>query len=90
MKYSFNSKKELIEFIQDEILTTPEAIEYLGISKQALNKAVFHGKVTPVKEVPRIKLFLKSDLDVRRKEAEELRKKYRPYDDKNGEFPIQH
>jgi hypothetical protein len=37
--------------------------------------------VKPVKELPRGSLFLRSDIEVKKKELEQLRKKYRPYDE---------
>lgn len=80
MEYHLKSRKEVEEFIINEVLTTGEAIELLGITRQNLNSLVKRGKLKPIKELPREKLFLKSDLMQRKKEQEELRKKYRPYD----------
>lgn len=74
--YRFNDKEELLDFIRNEVLTTQEAIEYLEVTPQAFSSLVKRKKVIPIKE----KLYLKSDLEVRKKEAEQLKKKYRPYD----------
>lgn len=67
MAYHFNDQDELTAFIQSEILTTSEAIEYLGISKQALNALVQRGQLKPIKEMKAIKLFYRSELDKRKK-----------------------
>lgn len=68
------------EFIVSEVLTTPEAIEFLGISRARLSSLIKNGKINPVKKLGCVSLFLKSDLAEKRKELVELRKKYRPYD----------
>lgn len=80
MEYHLKNRKEVEEFIINEVFTTHEAIELLGVTRQNLNSLVKRGKLKPIKELPREKLFLKSDLIQRKKEQEELRKKYRPYD----------
>jgi predicted site-specific integrase-resolvase len=70
----------LQQFIAEEILTTPEALEYLGITRQALNSLVHRGKIKPIKDLNGIRLYFKEDLGERKVEAEGLKKKYRPYD----------
>jgi biotin operon repressor len=47
------------EWIAENVLASGEAGEYLGISRQAINKAVKRGSLIPIKDG----LFLKSDLD---------------------------
>jgi len=68
------------QFIMSEVLTTPEAIEYLGISRARLSHMIKNGKIIPVKKLGCVSLFLKSDLFAKRAELVELRKKYRPYE----------
>lgn len=78
--YRVTNKEEFIKLVQSEILTTTEALDELQISRQALNSLVKRGKVVPVKELKRDKLFLREDIESRRKAAKKLHTKYRPYD----------
>ncbi|MDQ0340283.1 excisionase family DNA binding protein [Caldalkalibacillus uzonensis] len=78
--YKFETRDELIQFIREQVMTSAEAVEYLGVTRQTLNSLVQRGKLHPVKELKRDRLFLRSDLEARKKESSELRKKYRPYD----------
>lgn len=57
-KYQVNSKEEFIKLVQSEILTSSEVIDELQISRQALGLLVKRGKLIPVKDVNRDKLFL--------------------------------
>ncbi|MGG1675499.1 helix-turn-helix domain-containing protein [Neobacillus sp. NRS-1170] len=68
------------KFVETEILTTPEAMELLEVSRGRLNQLVNQGKLNPVKKSGAITLFLKDDLIEKKKELVELRKKYRPFD----------
>ncbi|MBX8944423.1 MULTISPECIES: DNA-binding protein [Lysinibacillus] len=79
MEYKFKSTEELLEFLNEELLSAAEAIEILDISKVRLGKLVKDGKLIAVKEQP--KMFLKSMLLEKKEELELLRKKYRPYDE---------
>ncbi|MCY9546799.1 DNA-binding protein [Lysinibacillus xylanilyticus] len=64
--YSFNSREELTEYIQDEIINTTEALEILQCSRQNLNNLVQRGVIIPIKDLPRDRLFFKEDI-VKRK-----------------------
>jgi len=79
MKYKFESTEELLEFLNEELLSAAEAIEILDISKARLGKLVKDGKLIAAKEQP--KMFLKSMILEKKEELELLRKKYRPYDE---------
>lgn len=79
--YSFNSKEEFIKLVQTEILTSSEVLEELQISRQSLNSLVKRGKLIPIKELPRDRMFLREDVDARKEAAKELNAKYRPYDE---------
>lgn len=81
MKYEFNSREELEAFIQNEVLTTSEALEVLERSRQRLNDLVKAGKIKPLKSVSRDRLYLRKDIEKMKKELDETRKKYRPYDE---------
>ncbi|QDP99410.1 helix-turn-helix domain-containing protein [Lysinibacillus fusiformis] len=79
--YKVDTKDEFIKLVQSEILTTSEVLEELQISRQALNSLVKRGKLVPVKELSRDKLFLREDIESRKEAAKELHTKYRPYDE---------
>lgn len=80
MSITFKDEEELRAFIKNEVLTSSETLAYLGISRQTLYSLVKRKKLVPVKELPRDRLFLKSDLDKRKEVSEELRPKYRPFE----------
>ncbi|PFV09975.1 DNA-binding protein [Bacillus cereus] len=65
--YKFETKDDLISFIQSEIINTSEALEILGCSRQNLNQMVQKERVKPIKEMPRDRLFFKADI-LKRKE----------------------
>lgn len=65
--YSFSDKEELVSFIQREIINTTEALEILQCSRQNLNNLVQREVLKPIKELPRDRLFFRSDI-VERKE----------------------
>lgn len=67
-------------FILTEVLTTPEAIELLNISRARLSVLIKKGRVIPVKKLGCTSIFLKDDLLEAKKEMDVLRKQYRPYD----------
>ncbi|MDN8590799.1 MULTISPECIES: helix-turn-helix domain-containing protein [Paenibacillus] len=73
-------RDDLIRIIQENVLTSAETVELLGVSKQNLLSLVQRGKLQPVKESGSVRLFLKSDVEDRKREAEQLREKYRPYE----------
>ena len=81
MDYKSTNKEEFIKLVQSEILNTTEVLEELQISRQALNSLVKRGKIVPVKELSRDRLFLKEDIESRKEAAKELQSKYRPYDE---------
>lgn len=81
MKLTFNSREELESFFEKEVLTTAQAMEVLGLSRARINAMVTDGKLKPIKAEGRTTLFLLSDLEQKKKELEQLRKKYRPYDE---------
>ncbi|KOS25480.1 transcriptional regulator [Bacillus anthracis] len=58
----FETKEELIHFIQEEVLNTSEALEILGCSRQNLNVMVQKEKVKPIKEMARDRLYFKEDI----------------------------
>ncbi|MCI0767410.1 DNA-binding protein [Bacillus sp. TL12] len=69
--YKFETKEELIQFINDEILNTSEALDILGCTRQNLNLMIKKEKITPIKEMVRDRLFFKEDV---LKSKEQMRK----------------
>jgi excisionase family DNA binding protein len=82
MQYHFTSRKELEDFITNEVLTTSEVVEILGVTRQRISQMISNGKLKPIKKLRGDSLFLRSDIEEKKKELEVLRKKYRPYDAK--------
>lgn len=76
MSYNFASIEELTKFIEDELVSTAEAMEILECSRQNLHSFVKRGKLTPVKETNRERLFWRSDVLARKEEAEIYNRKY--------------
>lgn len=72
--YSFNSREELAEFVQNEIINTTEALEILQCSRQNLNELVKREVITPIRDLPRDRLFFKEDIIKRKKHMDEKRK----------------
>jgi hypothetical protein len=70
MKYEFDSDEDLIKFIVGNIVTTREAMDMLGCSRQNIDDLIKRGKLIPVKKWDRDKLFWKSDILARVKLAE--------------------
>ncbi|MHC1750243.1 MAG: helix-turn-helix transcriptional regulator [Cellulosilyticaceae bacterium] len=62
MNYNFDTKEQLIDFIRSEIITTAEATEFLGCSRQYLDELVSKGKITPVKTINRVRLYWRDDI----------------------------
>lgn len=62
MKYTFNDKEHLINFICNEIITTAEATTILNCSRQYLDELVSKGKITPIKTINRVRLYWKNDI----------------------------
>lgn len=70
-------KIDLKKIIKEETMTTADAVEYLGISRQALNKRVKAEQIVPLIEVTG-SLYL-------RKDVEDLKKILRPKGGKEDE-----
>lgn len=63
---------ELIKLIKDNTMDSSEAAEYLGISKQRLSDMNRQSKLVAIKKG----IYLKEDVEKRKLEQNELRKKY--------------
>ncbi|WP_423249739.1 helix-turn-helix domain-containing protein, partial [Bacillus cereus] len=73
-KYHLNSS------IREEVLITAEAMEILDVNRSRMSAMVKAGKLTPIKKLGNVSIFLKSDIEAKKEELEELRAKFRPYD----------
>jgi predicted DNA-binding transcriptional regulator AlpA len=71
MKYNFNSREELEQFIQNELVNTAEVMQILNCSRQNVFDLIKRGKLKPVKETSKERLFIKSDILVRVKPIED-------------------
>lgn len=81
MEYKVSNKEDFIKLVQSEVLTSSEVLEILEVSRQSLNSLVKRGKLVPIKELSRDKLFLREDILKRKEDSKELAAKYRPYDE---------
>jgi predicted DNA-binding transcriptional regulator AlpA len=70
MKYIFDSREELEQFIQNELINTAEVMKILNCSRQNVFDLIKRGKLKPVKETPKERLFFKSDILARLKPSE--------------------
>ncbi|WP_242305742.1 helix-turn-helix domain-containing protein [Bacillus cereus group sp. BfR-BA-01451] len=66
------------QWVHDNVMTTPEAIEILGVSRSRLSHLIRNGKITPIKKLGCTSLFLREDLEKKLEELILLRKKYQP------------
>ncbi|KGL37348.1 hypothetical protein BMT55_11410 [Listeria newyorkensis] len=73
-----NRQEELMIFLNREFLSRQEAIEHLGVSKQCFHSLVTRGKITKIKKGSAV-LFYRYEIENRKQDAGELRKKYRPF-----------
>ena len=80
MKYHLNSREEVESFIREEVLITAEAMEILDVNRSRMSAMVKAGKLTPIKKLGNVSIFLKADIEAKKEELEELRAKFRPYD----------
>ncbi|OTY56396.1 helix-turn-helix domain-containing protein [Bacillus thuringiensis] len=80
MKYHLNSKEEVDNFIKNEVLITAEAMEILDVNRSRMSALIKAGKLTPIKKLGNVSIFLKADIEAKKEELEELRAKFRPYD----------
>jgi predicted XRE-type DNA-binding protein len=81
VKYHLNSKEEVENFIRNEVLITSEAMEILDVNRSRMSAMVKAGKLSPIKKLGNVSIFLKSDIEAKKEELEVLRAKFRPYDE---------
>lgn len=62
MKYEFQGREELEKFVREEIINTAEVMKLLNCSRQNVFDLIKRGKLTPIKELQKDRLFLRSDI----------------------------
>ena len=72
---------EFKKLIADEVLTKPEVLDLLGLSRQSMHSHLKRGNIKPFKESGNTQLFFKEDVLKFKYSLEENRKLYRPYDE---------
>ncbi|SMO59607.1 helix-turn-helix domain-containing protein [Melghirimyces algeriensis] len=77
--YHFETKKDLVRYIQDQVLTTAEVMEILGVTRQNITRLVKKGDLKPIKEGS-VKLYLREEVEELKTRLEKLREQFRPYD----------
>lgn len=66
--YSFRTRDEMEKFLCEEIVTSSEAEELLGVARQTLNSLKNRLKLFPIIERGRVTLYWKADILQRKKE----------------------
>ncbi|MDG4850517.1 DNA-binding protein [Peribacillus frigoritolerans] len=77
--YYIMEKFDPEQFVMDEVLTSTECIELLGITRARLSALIRKKKIVPIKKAG-IQLYLKQDMLKKKAELEALRIKYRPWE----------
>lgn len=70
MKYPINNREELEQFVTNELINTAEVMQILSCSRQNVFDLIKRGKLVPIKEMAKDRLFLKSDIVARVKPSE--------------------
>ncbi|MDP9742834.1 UNVERIFIED_ORG: hypothetical protein QFZ59_004664 [Bacillus sp. B2I3] len=77
--YYLMEKFDPKQFVIEEVLTSTECIELLGITRSRLSSLIRSNKIVPIKKAG-VQLYLKQDMLKKKAELEALRIKYRPFD----------
>ncbi|KMT61433.1 hypothetical protein X560_0013 [Listeria fleischmannii 1991] len=77
------TKNEQLEILNQYFVSTTEALEILGISRQSFYSLINRKKITKIKKDGAI-LFFRDEIVERSSRQQNLRKKYRPYDHKEN------
>lgn len=72
-KINIQSVEELKQFLNEDVITTAEAAGILDCTRQNIKRLVDIGKLTPIRELDRDRLFLKADI-ISRKEQMNMKK----------------
>ena len=69
MEFKNVTKEDAKKFFDKYLLTIPDALAFLGCSKQYLHKLTSAGRLVPIKSTSKEKIFFKKDLEDYRKNA---------------------
>lgn len=78
--YTFESKRALEKFISENVINTTEALKILECKRQNLHYLIENDIITPIKEMPRDRLFWKEDIEERKMDRSGSLMKRRPID----------
>lgn len=73
--------EELKALIADEVLTKPEVMDMLGLTRQGMYNHLKKGSIKPFKKTGNTELYFKEDVLKFKEQLEVNRKTYRPYDE---------
>lgn len=62
MSYCFETRAELEKFIKNELINTAEVMQILNCSRQNVFDLIKRGKLVPVKETSKDRLFFRADV----------------------------
>lgn len=79
--FEFKTKEDLVRFLADQVLTTAEVMEILGVTRQNITRLVKKGDLKPIKDGS-VKLYFRKDIEELKPRLEKLREQFRPYDKK--------
>ncbi|PGP18667.1 DNA-binding protein [Bacillus cereus] len=79
-KTRFATRESVRKFIEEEVLTSTEAAEVLGVSRARISQLIGSGQLIPVKKLKGDSLFYRKDVEEKLEELKIKRAKYRPYD----------
>ena len=66
----FKSKKEYEQFLKDNVMSTKQAAEYLGIGRSGMSYLVKNDKLIPFLDEPNVRLFSRKEVEKYKKERD--------------------
>ncbi|MFI5359977.1 MAG: helix-turn-helix domain-containing protein [Halanaerobiales bacterium] len=66
----FKTDKEYEEFLRDNVMSTKQAAEYLGITRSGISFLVKEGKITPFYDQDRVRLFSRREIERYKRERD--------------------
>lgn len=76
MRLHFESDEDLRAYIAEQVLTSPEVLEMLNVTKPRLHAMLAQGKFKPFKDISQIRLFFREDIEHALVELERNRARY--------------
>lgn len=83
MEYQFKNKDDLLRFMAEQVITTKEVAEILGVTRQSVNRLTRKGRIPTIKTDP-IALYFRSDVEDSKRKINDLRSKYYQPSEKTG------